>query len=75
MKTGSILAVVWLATMFGTQSGPNETGVREILQEQAAAWDKGDAEAYSRRFAADRTFTNPLGMYCTGHDAFRERHA
>jgi hypothetical protein len=37
MKTTSILAVVLLTTMFGIQSGPVETGVREIIQEQAAA--------------------------------------
>jgi uncharacterized protein (TIGR02246 family) len=75
MKTASIVAVVLLATMFGIQSGPDETGGREIIHEQTAAWNKGDAEAYSWRFAADGIFTNLLGMYFTGRDAFRERHA
>ncbi|MBZ5649242.1 MAG: SgcJ/EcaC family oxidoreductase [Acidobacteriia bacterium] len=31
-------------------------------------------QSYSRHFAADGTFTNILGMFFTGHDAFRERH-
>ena len=39
-----------------------------------AAWNKGDAEAYSQSFATDGTFTNILGMFYTGHEGFRDRH-
>ena len=35
---------------------------------------KGDAEAHARYFATDGTFTNLLGMFFTGHEAFLERH-
>ena len=38
------------------------------------AWAHGDAEAFARRFANDGTFTNFLGMFFCGPDAFRERH-
>jgi uncharacterized protein (TIGR02246 family) len=38
-----------------------------------AAWNKGDAQAYSRHFAADGRFTNILGMFFTGQ-AFLDRH-
>jgi uncharacterized protein (TIGR02246 family) len=42
--------------------------------EEVAAWNKGDADAYSRHFASDGTFTNLLGMFFQGQEAFRERH-
>ena len=74
MKTVSILVVMLFATMLGAQSGPDETAVRKIIRDEGTAWNKGDAEAYSRQFATDGTFTNILGMFFTGHDAFRDRH-
>ena len=43
-------------------------------KEEVAAWNKGDADAYSRHFAKDGTFTNLLGMFFQGREAFRERH-
>lgn len=74
MKTALIFTLMLLSTMFLAQGGPDETAVRKIIQEQVAAWNKSDAEAYSRHFAADGTFTNILGMFFTGREAFRERH-
>ena len=38
-----------------------------------AAWNKGGAYAYSQHFAGDGTFTNILGMFFTGHQAFLDR--
>ena len=38
------------------------------------AWARGDAIAYAHRFANDGTFTNFLGMFFQGRDAFRDRH-
>jgi uncharacterized protein (TIGR02246 family) len=38
------------------------------------AWARGDAGAFASRFATDGTFTNVLGMFFHGRDAFRERH-
>ncbi len=74
MKIASILAAMLVATMLGAQSVPDETEIREIIQEEVATWNKGDAEAYSRHFATDGTFTNILGMFFTGHETFRDRH-
>ena len=74
MKTVLSLVMVFLSTMLAAQGGPDEMAVRKILHEQVTAWNKGDAEAYSQHFAADGTFTNIVGMFFTGHDAFRERH-
>jgi hypothetical protein len=63
MKTALVLVMVFLSTMLVAQGGPDEMAVRKIIHEQVAAWNKGDAEAYSRHFAADGTFTNIVGMF------------
>jgi uncharacterized protein (TIGR02246 family) len=74
MKFVLVLTLMLLSPMLFAQVGPDDLAVRQIVQEQVSACNKGDAEAYSRHFAADGTFTNILGMFFTGHDAFRERH-
>lgn len=74
MKVGSMAVVMLFAAMLGGQCTPDETAIRKIVQDEVTAWNNGDAEGYSRHFAADGTFTNLLGMYFTGRDAFRERH-
>jgi uncharacterized protein (TIGR02246 family) len=75
MKTASILAVVLFVTAVSARSVPDETEVRKIIQAQVAAWNEGDAEAFAQHFAVDGTFTNLLGMYYQGNEAFRDRHA
>ena len=74
MKTSLILTVLFFATIVSAQGKPDETAIRNILQEEVTAWNKGDAQLYSQRFAADGTFTNILGMFFTGHQSFLDRH-
>ena len=74
MKTALILAIWLFATTLHSQGTPDETAVRKIIQDQTTAWNNGDAKAYSQHFASDGTFTNLLGMFFIGRDAFRERH-
>ena len=74
MKPALIFTFLLLPPMLFAQARPDEITVRQIIQEQVAAWNKGDAEVYSQHFATDGTFTNILGMFFTGHDAFRDRH-
>lgn len=71
-----LLALVVLAATIVAkpQPSPEETAVRNIIQEEIAAWNAGDAVAYSRHFAVDGTFTNVRGQYFTGREAFLERH-
>ncbi len=38
------------------------------------AWNRGDAKAFSARFAADGGFTNVLGMVDYGRPIFEQRH-
>lgn len=58
----------------GAQTASDETAIRGIIQDEIAAWNKGDAVAYSRHFAADGTFTNITGQFFTGYDAFLKQH-
>jgi uncharacterized protein (TIGR02246 family) len=74
MKFVMILMTMLIATISWAQSGADEVAIRDILQNEVAAWNKGDATAFSQHFAEDGTFTNLLGMFFRGRDAFRERH-
>jgi uncharacterized protein (TIGR02246 family) len=44
------------------------------FKKRLAAWNSGDATAYSRHFAADGTFTSIRGQFFTGCQAFIDRH-
>jgi uncharacterized protein (TIGR02246 family) len=68
------LALVLVATRSGGQTASDETAIRRIIQDEIAAWNQGDAVAYSRHFAADGTFTNITGQFFTGYDAFLKQH-
>ena len=75
MRCLPVLAMVLVATIEATpQTSPDETAVRNIIQEEITAWNSGDAAAYSRHFAADGTCTNIRGQFFTGRQAFIERH-
>jgi uncharacterized protein (TIGR02246 family) len=75
MKFLLVLGVVLLTTVAAnSQASPDETAVRNIIQEEITAWNSGDAAAYSRHFAADGTFTNIRGQFFTGRQPFIERH-
>lgn len=56
------------------QANADKEAIESILAEQVTAWNNGDAKTFARAFAADGTFTNLLGMFFTGQQAFRERH-
>lgn len=73
-RTALILIMPFFATISSAQGKPDEAAIRSILQEEVTAWNKGDAQTYSQHFAADGTFTNILGMFFTGHQAFLDRH-
>jgi uncharacterized protein (TIGR02246 family) len=68
------VAVALGATIARAQTMDDEAAIRRIVQEEADAWTRGDATAYSLHFAADGTFTNILGDFYTGHEVFLKRH-
>jgi uncharacterized protein (TIGR02246 family) len=80
MKTSHLVKIVSIpflalfTTMTHAQSTIDTAAINNILQEEVVAWNKGDAEAYSKHFAEDGTFTNILGMFFRGHNEFLTRH-
>jgi len=73
MKFLVLAAITLAATVAGAQIS-DEAAIRGIVQEEASAWTRGDPAAYSRHFAENGTFTNILGQFSTGYDAFLKRH-
>ncbi len=63
-----------IASATFAQTASDETAIRSIIQDEIAAWNTGDAVAYSRHFAADGTFTNITGQFFSGYDAFLKQH-
>jgi uncharacterized protein (TIGR02246 family) len=55
-------------------TGADEQSIRQILSEQAEAWNRGDAAGFSRHFAADGISTNLRGQSFIGYDAFLKQH-
>lgn len=51
-----------------------QQSIERLMASLDDAWARGDADAYASRFVQDGTFTNFLGMFFRGRDAFRERH-
>jgi len=76
MRSLSVLAIALVVAIAGApQASPDEAAVRNIVQEEIAAWNSGDADAYSRHFAADGTFTNIRGEFFVGREPFIQKHA
>jgi len=69
----TIFAAVHVVSAAGCWA--DELAIRKIINEEVAAWNSGDAAAYSRHFAAKGTFTNIYGMVFEGHEQFEKRHA
>jgi len=75
VRLSGIFVSMALATQpAGSQIANDEAVVRDIIQEETAAWNRGDAVLYSRHFAEDGVFTNILGQFFIGHDAFLRQH-
>jgi len=60
--------------MGGETQSTDRLLLESLIGSLANAWARGDASEYASRFASDGTFTNFLGMFFQGRDAFRERH-
>lgn len=66
VTVAAILGLVLFGSVIGAQNSPDETAIRQILDNEVATWNKGDTDGYSRHFAADGTFTNIVG--CSSRD-------
>ena len=54
--------------------GADVEDIRAIIDDETTTWNRGDADAYSRHFSANGTFTNFRGLFFVGHREFRDRH-
>ena len=59
----------------GLESSQGETSIRRALAEQAEAWNRHDAKAWSASFTDDADFVNVLGMLFQGRAEIERRHA
>jgi uncharacterized protein (TIGR02246 family) len=74
MKAIAIVILLLSALTAAAQSKSDEDAIHSILDDEIPTWNQGDADGYSRHFAADGTFTNVRGQFFTGRQAFRDRH-
>jgi uncharacterized protein (TIGR02246 family) len=78
MKCVLVFAILLAASLSSgralSQTNPDEVAIRAIVQEEVAAWNAGDAAAYSRHFSPDGIFVNVRGEYRTGVAAFTKQH-
>ena len=74
LTAAAILGLLLFGRIVGAQISPDETAIRQILDNEVATWNRGDTDGYSSHFALDGTFTNIRGMFFTGHQEFRDRH-
>ena len=59
-----------------SQSSPSSliAAVTQIVDGQAAAWTRGDADAWAASFSVDASFVNILGMILRGRAEIAQRH-
>ena len=68
------IPIIALATQLGAQQARDEAAIRQIVDNETATWNKGDAVGYSRDYAPTGTFTNIRGQYFEGYPAFLKQH-
>jgi uncharacterized protein (TIGR02246 family) len=59
----------------GQTPSDDETQIRAIVQSEADAWNRGDAEAFGEHYAENGSFTNVIGQHLEGRKAFIAQHA
>ena len=68
--------LAWLIAAGASCAGaarPPDLEIRELLHDQAAAWTRGDLEAFCAVYADDATFISPTGL-TTGRQAVLDRY-
>jgi uncharacterized protein (TIGR02246 family) len=76
MEVSALLVALALVRPAEAAVAPgDEAAIRAVVAEESAAWNVGDAKAYSAHVAEDVSFTNILGVVMYGRKAFESRHA
>lgn len=58
-----------------TANAKDEEEIQKVLAQQAEAWNRHDAKAFSMGFAEDADFTNVIGMSAHGRAEIEKFHA
>ncbi|WP_426752670.1 SgcJ/EcaC family oxidoreductase [Myxococcus sp. Y35] len=58
-----------------TGAPPTEADLVQLVNAQTEAWNRQDAKAWSKDFAADASFINIVGTIFEGRDEIEQRHA
>ena len=74
MKMIFIIFLFMIAAPLRAEPVSDETAVRNIIANEIATWNAGDAVGYSRDFAKAGTLTNIRGQFFTGYAAFLKIH-
>ena len=69
-----IIFLLMIAAPLRAEPVSDETAVRNIIANEIATWNTGDAVGYSRDFAKAGTLTNIRGQFFTGYTAFLKIH-
>src|SRR5437868_6788382 len=74
---GLAAIVLFASSVIGVRQSADrdETAIRAIVSDQAAAWTAGDVGRYTAHLGHDVSFTNLFGMVMYGSEAFTARHA
>lgn len=74
MKLVPLVLALAFAGSLHAQSSSDEAAIRNIVANETASWNTGDAVGYSRDFAEAGTLTNIRGQFFTGYAAFLKIH-
>ncbi len=71
------LLLLAIPPAFPQQTAPSadEAAIRAVVQGEADAWNRGDAEAFAAHYAENGSFTNIIGQQLYGKPAFVKQHA
>ena len=61
-RFGSALLIGAFVSCATTVTPPDDTQIRGLLSDQAAAWSRGDLDAFCAVYADDATFVSPSGL-------------
>ncbi len=74
IKLATVTLMLQFTTIIHAQDIKDTIAIHNIIQEETASWNKGNAKDYSKHFAKEGTFTNILGLFFTGNEEFELRH-
>ncbi len=71
----AVLLSCFVRALAQTGTPADEAAIRAIVQAEADAWNRGDAEAFAAHYAENGSFTNVIGQQLYGKSAFVKQHA